>query len=125
MQTIILIMLRQPVAQRLFQKLHNDSGTRVILESDYHKAISVVEAHDAYTVLIEVTESGEYDAAFCLDLCKRIQSNSPQCRRLLLCPEQDELSVLTAVEAVRDGRINDFLFYDVSIDYLASKLLSV
>ena len=116
-------MLRQPVAQGLIIKLRSDTGVLAIHEPDYPKAVSAAETNNADAILIEITESGEYDATYCLELCNRVRAKSPGCRILLLCPEQDEPSVLAAVEAVRAGRIDDFLFYDASTDYIISKLL--
>ena len=123
-KTIILAMLRLPVAQGLAHKLRKDSGANVIIESEYSKVISLAQDNSADSVLIEVSESGKYDAEFCLELCNGLRGSAPDCRRVIMCPETDELCVFEAVEALRDGMIDDFLFYDGSIDYLASKLLA-
>ena len=124
MTTIILAMLRRPVAQRLIDTMHDDLTVRVIYEPDYHMAVSAAIANSADTVLIEVTESGRFRAESCLDLCSRLREDAPGCRLVLMCPEQDELSVALSMQAARDGTIDDFLFYDASIDYIASKLLA-
>ena len=123
MQTIALIMLRQPVAQWLTKKLLA-SDVRVLHYSDYSNAAGAVRADGADTALVEIAESGEYDASYCLALCSRLREAAPGCRLLTLCPEHDEAGVLAVVEARQKGLIEDFLFYDASIEYLTSKLLS-
>ncbi len=115
-------MRRRPVAQGLIKKLEGKADIRLFYESDYSKANSLISANNADIALIEIAETGEYDVHYCLALCAALRTAS--CKLLLLCPEQDESSVAKAVDAKRKGLIEDFIFYDASIDYLASKLLA-
>ena len=124
MRTLVLMMLRQPVAQCLTKKLSGASGVRVLHYSDYSNAAGAVHTDGADTVLVEIAESGEYDASYCLALCSRLRGAAPGCRLLALCPEHDGAGVLAMVEAKQEGLIEDFIFYDASIDYMASKLLA-
>jgi len=39
-----------------------------------------------------------------------------------MCPEQDKKSVDACVEAKKTGKIEDYVFYDTSPEYLTSKL---
>ena len=123
MQTIVLIMLRQAVAQGLFHKLNAISNVRAFYESDYEKAKDAIHYNAADVVLIEVAETGEYDVPYCLALCAKVRATN--CKILLLCPEQDEASIAAVVEAKQNELIEDFMFYDASLDYLVSKLMSV
>ena len=125
MQTILLVMLRRPVAQLLMQQLHDVPGVRSIYEPDYVKFGESVASYGADIALIEVQESGKHDMADCLSLCGKLRKQAPGCRVLLLCPEQDEPGVTKAMEAKRDGRIDDFLFYNATTDYMTSKLLAM
>ena len=123
-------MLRRSVAQGIIIKMREDPGNIAIVhESEYIKAVEAAEAAIANgadtALLIEIAESGGYNAGFCLQLCDRIRKGAPGCRLLLLCPEQNEMSVSAAGEAMRNGRIDDFLFYDASIEFLVSKLLEI
>ena len=124
MQIILLAMLRQPVAQRLIVEMGADPDVRAIYEPDYAQIPGDAVAFRANAALIEIAESGECDAGYCLSLCARLRRESPACRLMLLCPEQDEPSVSAVVEAARDRRIDDFFFYDSSIDFIATKLLT-
>jgi len=123
MQTIVLIMRRKAIAQGLAQSL--GGGPRVILEPSHRYAQARIRAGGADIALVEIAESGSHGAAKCLALCDRLREDAPQCKLLLMCPEQDQDSVARAIEAKCRGRIDDFVFYDVTTDYLVSKLLSM
>lgn len=125
MQTILLMMKRKAVAQGLMRRLQADRALQLIFEADYKQTASAVRTHNATALLLEVAESGECDITYCLELCARLRREAPGCKILLLCPEQDKDSVEKAVQAKWEGRIDDFIFYDASIDYLASKLSSL
>ena len=125
MQTIVLVMRRKPVAQSLMQRMQTEQSLNSAFEPDYAQAGAAIRMQGASIALIEAWESGEYDTPHCLALCIRLRKETPECKLLLMCPEQDKGSVAQAVEAKRDGRIDDFVFYDSTIDYLASKLLSM
>ena len=122
MWTIALLMQRKPVAQGLINKLERPY-IRLCYESDYTKADSLVHTSSANIALIEIAETGRYDAGFCLALCKGLHERRQSCKLLLMCPEQDESSVAASIGSKQEGTIEDFVFYDASIDYLASKLL--
>ena len=122
MHTVILAMHRRPVAQMLISKIRENPGIQAVFEPDYDTVVDDAVGYGAGAVLIEVAEAGAYDAGFCLALCARLREQAPLCRLLLLCPEQDEPSVSAMVEALRDGHIDDFFFYDTGIDYIVSKL---
>ncbi|MGD9559993.1 MAG: hypothetical protein AB7V55_05240 [Oscillospiraceae bacterium] len=125
MQTIVLIMRRRPVAQALMQRLGDDGRLHLVYEPDYARADVAIRAHGAGIALIEVAEAGEYDTAHCLALCTGLRKKAPGCKLLLMCPEQNKNSVSQVVAAKRGGRIDDFVFYDATIDYLMTKLLSM
>ena len=103
--------------------LENIQGIRLFFESDYSKVGHVISANHADAALIEIAETGAYDASYCLALCAGIPAEN--CKLLLLCPEQNELDVAAVVDAKQKGIIEDFVFYDASIDYLVSKLLAM
>lgn len=124
MQTILLMMRRRPIAQDFMEKFKDHPDVHIAYEPNYETA-DAVHSQDGGVALIEVGETGGYDAAFCLALCKRLREKAPAYKLILLCPEQDEASVSQAVSAKRDGRIDDFVFYDASLAYLTSKLLSM
>lgn len=123
MQSIVLVMGRKPIAQCLMKRLGPD--IQCAFESEYDKASAAIHSRHAGVALIEVGETGDYDTARCLMLCREIRKDAPGCKLVLMCPEQNRASVAAAVRAKKDRRIDDFVFYDASLDYLISKLLSM
>ena len=116
MRTIVLVMRRGLAAQGLMHTLRDIPDLRLTYEPEYSQAD---------VALIEVAESGRQDISYCLSLCDRLRTEAPQCKLLLMCPERDRKAVARAVEAKQKGRVDDFIFYDATNDYLASKLLSM
>lgn len=125
MQTIVLVMRRKPIAQSLVGRLQDNLDAQIIHASDYDNSEAIIFNSKANVVLIEAAESGDYGIAYCLELCERLRKDAPKCMLLLMCPEQDENSITRVVEAKRKKRIDDFVFYDVTIEYLISKLMSM
>ena len=41
---------------------------------------------------------------------------------MLMCPEEQQETVRRAIQAKQQGEIDDFVFYDVSMDYLTASL---
>jgi DNA-binding NarL/FixJ family response regulator len=120
MQKIILAMRRKPAAEELIRKLRERCGCLVVCESDHEKAEDCIRSGGADTVLIEISETGKYDFDYCMALCSRIKE--PNRKIFILCSEQDEPSVSAVITAKRQGLINDFIFFDVSVEYIISKI---
>ena len=94
-------------------------------EPDYANADVAIRSHLASGALLEVAEDGAQDIDFCLALCAWLREVTPHCRLMLMCPEGQTEAVHRAIEAKRKGEIDDFVFYDVSLDYLAASLQSL
>jgi hypothetical protein len=124
-RTVVLVMWRRLVAQELAQKLQDAPGTRLVFELSYSHAQDAVRSHGANAALVEAAESGSHGVDDCLALCARLREEAPRCKLLLMCPEQRKEVVAQAVEAKRLGRVDDFVFYDSSVDYVAAKLLAM
>ena len=122
MRTVLLIMKRKSVAQGLMLKLRDVSDFQLAYEAEYVRAAATIRVHDARVALIEVAESWEYGIAYCLELCARLREETPGCKLLLMCPENSSESKHAAVDVMRSGEIDDFVYYNVSMDYLQSKL---
>ena len=125
MAKVVLIMHRKAIAQGVMARLQDKEEINIVYEPDYSNAKDSLHNHKAKAALIEAAESGPYDMDYCLALCKELRMQTPECKLLLMCPEQDEQSVRKVVDAKSDNLIDDFVFYDVTIDYLASKLISI
>lgn len=106
-------------------RLRDSSDVCLIYEPNYKDINLAIDFYKAKLVLIEAAEINPHDMEYCLKLCKQIRRKTPECKLLLMCSEQDETSVEQVVDAKRKKQIDDFVFYDVTIDYLASKLISM
>lgn len=125
LKTVILIMQRASLAQGLIAKVRNAPGIQLCYEPDYANADVAIRTHLAAGALIEVTENEVHDINFCLALCAWLREVTPHCRLMLMCPEGQTEAVHRAIEAKRKGEIDDFVFYDVSLDYLSASLQSL
>lgn len=125
MPNVMLIGQCRAISQGLMNKLCERSDLCLLVHTDYPSAIAAVRSNRIEVVVIEVAESGRYDTAYCLTLCRELQATVPGCKLLLMCSEQNEESVGQVIEAKSNRRIDDFVFLDVTMDYLASKIMSL
>ena len=125
LKTVVLIMQRASLAQGIIAKVCNVSGIRFHYEPDYTKADVTIRTHLATGALLEVSEGGVYDIGFCLMVCEWLRQVTPHCRLMLMCPEGQRETVHRAIEAKQKGEIDDFVFYDASLDYLIACLQSL
>ena len=122
LKTVLLIMRRASLAQGLMAKARDDPGLRLCYEPDYDHVDAAIGSHQAAGALLEVSEDGRQDMGYCLSLCARLRETAPRCRLMLMCPEGQAETIHRAVDAKRRGEIDDFVFYDVSLDYLSASL---
>jgi len=54
--------------------------------------------------------------------CETLRKTAPDCRLLLLVPQDGRRH---AIKAVRSKAADDFVFYDASLDYLLAKLAAI
>ena len=125
LKTVLLIMRRASLAQGLMAKVWDAPGIQLCYEPDYANADVAIRRHLAAGALLEVTEDGEYDMDFCLALCTWLREATPDCHLMLMCPENQQETVNRAIAAKKQKLIDDFVFYDVSLDYLAASLQSL
>ena len=125
LKTVLLIMRRASLAQGLMAKVQDAPGLQLCYEPDYANADVAIRSHLATGALLEVAEDGAQDIGYCLALCAWLREVTPHCRLMLMCPEGQAETVHWAIEAKRKGEIDDFVFYDVSLDYLAASLQSL
>lgn len=125
MPSAILAMHREAIAEGLMNRLDHSPEINFIYEPNYENTNTTINSYKAKVALIEVAESGYYDMDYCLRLCKELRKDTPECKLILMCSEEDENNIKEVVNAKAKNHIDDFVFYDVTIDYLASKLISI
>ena len=124
MPKILLLMWRKAIAESLLAELRREPGLQLFYEPDYTKAVTSISSHASKVALIEVSETRERNISYCLDVCASIRSETPGCKLILMCSEQDEEAVEQTINAKHEGHIDDFVFYEASLGYLTSKLLA-
>ena len=120
---VLLVMNRKLLSDALIWQSAADSRFALMVARDYATAALTAESCSPDITLVEIPESGTWKSAGkCLAICDVIQKHVPNCKQVILCNEKDADSYNAVIQAKRENRIADFLFYDSSIQYLFSKL---
>jgi len=125
MRKIMLVMHRRVLAQSLVNLMRDDPEREFFAEYIYENAPMTAEIRKADEAVIEMIEGDDEQIGECIDICRAIKAAAPECRLLLMCPENSSDGRHAAEEARRSGLIDDYVFYDASLDYLISKLDSM
>ena len=120
---VLLVMKKRILSDALMAKASNDTRFTFTTEPGYASAALTAEACSAEIAVVEIPESGPWKPAErCLAICDMIRRQLPNCKLMILCSEDDRDSYQAAIQAKKECRIDDFLFYDNSAHYLLSKL---
>ena len=119
---VLLIMHRRIMSDAIKRSLSDDSEFQFFINQDYKNIGNYVQTYKPDITLVEIPESKAFYPKEYLDICADIRQTDSRCKLLLMCPENSGESKQAAVEGVRTGIIEDFMFYDVSTEYLATKL---
>lgn len=123
---VLLIMHRKMLSDVLIEQAKNDLCFELRADQNYALAVSTAISYTPGIVVVEIPESGSFRSAEkCLSICDAIRKQVPGCKRVLLCSESDADSCRAAIQAKKENRIDDFLYYDTSVNYLFSKLESL
>jgi len=60
-----------------------------------------------------------------LSLCSELKQTVPDCKILILVPQENESCCDIAIKAVSTKVIDDYVYLDTSLDYLFAKLLAL
>jgi len=115
-------MYRKVLAEALVSDLRANTAFSLRVEYRYESAPISADVFQPDVVLMEIPESGKNTPEKCLLLCDALRKKQPACKTLLLTPEGNEEACSLTIQAAREGRISDFVYYDTSIRYLISKL---
>jgi len=118
----MLVLCRRVIAGLLVEAIQKRIDMEVFGLYEYNKAKNMAELRKPKIALVEIPERHGFPVQYVLDVCKDIQEASPGCKIILICPENNEESVEATLKAKKEGEIDDFLFYDLSVDYLVAKL---
>lgn len=86
---------------------------QIILDAD----VSCIDV-----AVIDVRNMHSTDKETGCSVCKLLRQALPDCRVLLLVSQDHTFERHMAIEAIRSGMVDDFVFHDTSLDYLLAKL---
>ena len=101
------------------------------LEFDVHilhnqqQAILDAQVLSIDVAVLELFSHASEQIELVLGICKGLRESLPSCRLLLIAPQDNDDVRRLAVSSVESNAVDDFVFYDVSLDYLLAKLLSM
>ena len=124
-EIVMLVLCRKVIAGLLIEAIQKRICLDVFGVYEFNKAKNMALIHQPSFALVEIPEKHGDPALETLDVCDDIREVCPFCKIMLMCPEQDQKSVDACVEAKRQGKIEDYIFYDTTPEYLTSKLKSL
>ena len=120
---VLLAMKRKMLSDALVEHAAGDTRFEMTAAQNYSAAVLTAERCMPDIVILEIPESGLWKQADkCLAVCDEIRRQLPDCSQVILCSENDTQACSAAIRAKQENRIDDFLFYDSSVQYLFSKL---
>ena len=124
-KTVLLVLCRKVIAGLMIDTINRRPDMEAFGVYRFSEAGPAACTYSPHIALLEIPERVNQPALETLDACREIKEASPDCKIILLCPERDKESVSACVAAKKQGKIEDFLFYESSVDYLVSKLESL
>ena len=122
-KTIVMLLLcRRVIADLLISSVEWSGAVEAYGVYDYRNAVHSAISRKPDIALVEIPEKHGTPAQDTLEICQAIKAELHNCKIVMLCPEQDKESVSACVDAKKQGKVEDFLFYDSGVDYLVSKL---
>ena len=124
-KTVMLVLCRKVMAGFFIEHVNKSGSMEAFGVYKFNEAKNMASIRQPTLAVVEIPERQGDTALDALDVCEDIREASPACKIMLICPEQDRKSVEASQMAKSRGMIEDYVFYDSSADYLASKLESL
>lgn len=124
MKRIGFITTNKVLAQSLAAAMKNnpDLGFEPFSLLNPHQASLDAEILKINVAVIDVMENVSKETETVLLFCEELRKTVPACRLLLLVSQDDETSRKMAINAMKRKIVDDFVFYDTSLEYLYAKL---
>jgi len=122
---VMFVLSRKLIAQTLTQAIKGKPDMDSLIEYNYKNAEISAGIHKPEITLMEIPERPGNPEKEILEVCAKIKQSSPECKIVLLCPEDNRDGISAVVEARKANEIDDFIFYDASLAYLTAKLESL
>ena len=122
---VMLVLCRKLIADFLIEAIHKRTDLETCALYEFKRVKDMAMVKKPKIALVEVPERHGTPAMDAIAVCEEIKEASPGCKIILICPENDRDSVKATTQAVKAGKIDDFMYYDLSADYLVTKLESL
>ena len=119
---VMLVLCRKVLAKLFIEHINNNTQMKALGVYKFNEVKNMALLHNPNLALVEIPERHGESAREAFDVCDDIKEARPGCKVMLMCPEQDKKSVDACVKAKKKGKIEDFIFYEASLEYLTSKL---
>ncbi|MGI5848522.1 MAG: hypothetical protein ACOX8Q_00390 [Christensenellales bacterium] len=72
--------------------------------------------------VVDVMDVTPKETKTALAICKKLRQTVPGCQLLLLVSQDNKKGRKMAIDAIKSRTVDDFVFYDTSLEYLFAKL---
>jgi hypothetical protein len=121
-KNVLLVLCRRLYAELTIEYIENNTQMKAHGVYEYNEVHTMASILKPIVALVEVPERYGDPVQDAFNVYDEIKEECPDCQILLMCSEQDKISVAACVEAKQKGRIDDFVFYNASVQYLTAKL---
>ena len=127
MKKIGFVTTNRVLAQSLAAsvKEYPDLEFELFLLLNLKQAIIDAEVMRIDVAIIDLVEDALKDCEELALFCEMLRQSVPNCRIMLLVPQESKNDRSTAMNVVMKKAADDYVFYDVSLDYLLAKLLAL
>ena len=121
-KVVMLVLCRKVLAKLFIEHIKNNSQMEAFGVYRFNEVKNSAIIYQPVIALVEIPEKHGDPFQETFGVCGDIREICPECKIMLMCPEQDKRSVDFCVEAKKTGKIEDYVFYDTTPEYLTSKL---
>ncbi len=127
MKKIGLISTYKLLAQSLAEVIKNypDLEFEPCLLINPKQVILDAEIQGIEIAVIDMAWSADEEPKSVLSLCERLHKEIPNGKLLLVVPQDDAPLQDMAMRIIKNKTADDYVFFDVSLDYLLAKLLAL
>ncbi len=125
MLDVLLMLKRTSFGEGLIRLLDQSEFGIVKIQTQYQNIVQYSQLEQPRVILFEVPQSGFPSVYGCLHLIDKIKLVSPESKILLMCSEFDQDAIQSTIYAKKNSRVDDFVFYDTSIEYLKASIKSL
>ena len=125
MKRIGFITTNKAFAQSLAASIKNcpDLGFETFLLLNLDQAALDAEIMKIDIAIVDVIAGASRETSKIMRICEDLRQGLTQCRILMLVPPEYSEGRDTTMIAVKNKIVDDYLFYDASLDYMLTKLL--